>query len=677
MPARYNLRFSFGLHADQNQVRDELLQLCRTAAVDEITLMIFAETYSNGHETLDEIRSWLDLIRPWKEALETQGVPVSLNPWATVLHCDRGRTLKPSQPWQTMVDWQGNAASAVVCPLDPGWRAYYREVLSLYAAEGFRVIWLEDDIRLANHAPLNWGGCFCPLHVADFNRRAGTAATREEIVQAMMQPGPPHPWRAIWLDMWDGTQTEMVRQFRETVEPSGAQLGLMSSGPMMHAMEGRRWQEWWSALSRDRPPIHRPHFTGYADAQGDALPLAVHMMDMNRTIHPDETEIIPEIESFPHGWAKSFRQTAAHMVLSQVFGADALHLSVYDYLGNPPSEQGPTTRFLREWRPALDWLSELFPPTLRSQGIGCPWSEDQTRRKHAPSDARTWMEALFCPTHGWPLWLGGFGHAFQMRIGADVNALAGDMAWAFDDERVDDMLQRGLLLDGHAAMVLEERGFGDQIGLANIRFITQADVVYSMEELTDPNFTSLVGALVNVDDRPCTQRLAQGVLLPGAQAVSLLRGPRFERVGHGVVVYENERGGRVAVCPWDVNAPERYGGQRNQFRAAQLDALMRYLGRGKSLGHVSGGPWLVSQFFTDGQRWRGKVPRRWRGVVWNASPDAVTEITVFPPDGMASVRDAVHLDAKGNRETCDIDERTLILRCPLQQWECVVLRDDN
>lgn len=669
MAAHYSLRMSFGLQADREQVRGELLELCRETHADEITLMIFAETFCSGHETLDELRVWLDMIRPWKKALEKEGVSVNLNPWITVLHCDRGRSLKPSQTWQPMVDWRGRAASAVVCPLDPAWRAYYREAMALYAAERFRVIWLEDDIRLANHQPLDWGGCFCPLHVAEFNRRASTSATRDEIVSALMEPGEPHPWRVLWLDMWDDTQVAMVKEFRQVVEPHGVQLGLMSSGPMVHAMEGRRWDRWWSALSGDGPSVHRPHFTGYTDSLGSSLPLAIHMLDMNRTVQPDDVEIVPEVESFPHGWGKSLRQTAAHMVLAQVFGAHRLNLSVYDYLGNPPSDNRAATQFLAGWKPTLDWLSELFPPTLRSQGIGCPWREDMTKHKHATPGASTWMGSLFCPTHGWPSWLGGFGHAFQMRIGEAVNAVGGDLAWTYSDEEIRQMLGRGLLLDGQAAVILEERGFGPWLGVNNLRVVTQNDVLYSMEELTDPRFTRRVGALVNIDDRPAAQRIAQGQPVATAEVVSVLRGPRFDRVGHGVVIFENQLGGRVAICPWDVNAPEQFSGQRTMYRASQIDGLVHYLSRGRSLGRVSGAPWLVSQFLSDGAQWRG--------VVWNAGPDAVTEIEVSLPDPMDAAVVGVQVDADGNRTACEFDERTLKLAQPLHQWECVVLYHDE
>ena len=43
----------------------------------------------------------------------------------------------------TSLSGSGREATAVVCPLDPGWRRYYAETLARYAREGFRVIWIE------------------------------------------------------------------------------------------------------------------------------------------------------------------------------------------------------------------------------------------------------------------------------------------------------------------------------------------------------------------------------------------------------------------------------------------------------------------------------------------------------------------------------------------------------
>lgn len=664
MPIHYALRVQFGPHVDAATGVAELVATCRAAQADEVLLFLAAEELNNGHETLDELAAWLAVLRPYREALVNAGVQVSLNPWITVLHCDRSRRLKPGQTWQTMVDWQGRAAEAVVCPLDPGWRAYYRDALRLFAAEGYRVIWVEDDVRLANHAPLDWGGCFCPLHVAEFNRRAGTAATREEIIAAVLQPGVPHPWRGLWLDMWDETQTAMVAEWREIVEAGGSRLGLMSSGLEAHSVEGRRWAHWWHALAGDKPPIHRPHFTGYNDMPGWNWPSSLAMLDLNRTVEPPAAEIGPEIECYPYGWAKSLRQTAAALTLATVHGSDRLNISLYDFMGNLPSDDRGRETFLAGWKPTLDWLHEVFPATLKSHGVGIPWHEDTSRRVHTAAGER-WPELYVPAAAGWPAWLGGFGHPFQMRASPLLNALAGDLAWAPTADELDALLARGLLLDGPAAAVLVERGYGALIGLTDARFIRQAEVLYSMEETFAPEFALRPGALVTMNDHPPTIRLLQGRLLPGAQPVSRLLDPKGREVGHGVVVYENARGGRVAVCPWDANAsPDGAGGQRNVQRAAQIDRLIAWLARGQRLGRAWGSPWLVSQFLNEGEQWRG--------VVWNASPDAAPRLHLELPQGM-TLRRAVQIDAAGQRHPAGWDGTTLHLAHLLHQWECVVL----
>jgi len=305
---------------------------------------------------------------------------------------------------------------------------------------------------------------------------------------------------------------------------------------------------------------------------------------------------------------------------------------------------------------------------MHSHGVGCLWSPDQTRLKHASPGAATWMNSLFCPTYGWPVWLGGFGVSFQMRASETVNALGGEMAWVFDDNEILQLLNRGLLLDGPAALILQERGFGHYLGLDEITSISQTDRLYSIEELTDARFSIRPGALIDINDKPCTQKLIQGRLQPQAERISLLRDPQFQEVGHGVVIFENELGGRVAICPWDVNTQDTNSGQRTIYRAAQIQALVHYLGNGKSTGLASGASWLVSQFFTDEQHWRG--------VIWNASPDSVKEFLVTLPEGMNPIQRVIQINAEGKRLPAVINRNKIHFDIPLQQWECVVLLDE-
>lgn len=664
MPSRYTLRMQFGPHEDPADVARQLTALAPRARADELMAFFFAEEQNDGHDPLDRIRLWIERSRAYRDALRKAGLTISLNPWHTVLHCDRGRRLKPGQPWQPMVSPEGTTATAVVCPLDPVWRRYYAETFELYAREGFRVIWIDDDIRLHNHGIGEWGGCFCPLHVAAFNARAGVNASREEIVRACTAPGTPHPWRAIWFDLWQEGLLELIAGWRDLVRPHGCRLGLMSSGIDAHSAEGRRWPDWWKALAGDEAPVHRPHFWGYSDTGSLSLPYSIGLMDQNRCLQPDGIESGPEIECFPYGrWNKSFRQTGAQMALAHVLGSNSLNISLYDFMGNRPDDEPDRAAFLAAWRPALDRLADLFPMSLRSAGIGLVWSSDASRHTHTETAGRDgWWRSLVCPSLGWTGWLGAAGLAFSMRSGpAPVRALAGRQAWAVPDAECEAMLGAGLLLDGPAAAILTERGFGALLGIESARWIAQDKVLYSVEQTLDPAFALRPGGQISVNAKPHTARLFQAGWRPGATFVSDLRDPLQRIVGHGTALFENARGGRVAVVPWDANA----GVMMDLHRAVQLRRLAAWLARGAATGSATGHPWLIPQFLTDG--------RLHRAAIWNAGPDECESFTLEAPAGFPAFAQGFHLTAKGACLPVKLDGGTIRPAQPLHQWECVVL----
>jgi hypothetical protein len=660
MPTHYTLRMQFGPHEDPSEISAQLSRLAKEACVDEFMFFTFAEEQNDGHDPLERVQAWIDQSRPYREALKKVGVEISLNPWHSMLHCDRGRRLKPGQNWQTMVDFHGTEASVVVCPLDQDWQSYYFETLRIYAREGFRVVWIDDDIRYHNHTPLDWGGCFCPLHVAEFNRRAGVSATRAEIVEALLAPGEPHPWRAIWLDMWQETILAFLEECRKILAAGGTQMGLMSSSMEAHAAEGRRWGDWWQAFGGGKPPVHRPHFWTYSDATGPMLIHGIAALDQNRSIQPDQLESGPEIENFPYGrWNKSFRQTFAQMAVAHILGSTNLNISLYDFMGNRPDDEPERAAFLHGARPNLDWLADQFPMMYKSVGVGVPWFQDVGRDIHT-QQGKSWFE-LQRQGRGWAYWLGAAGMAFSARPGAMVNALCGPAAWSVDEQTLKRWLSAGLLLDGAAASILVERGLGEWIGVNSCRSITQEDALYSIEECQDARFALRTGAQISLNGKPHTETLLQAELASGVEVISLLLDPLQRPVGHGAFIYQNGLGGKIAMVPW--NASE--SPLMDIHRATQLNRVVEWLAGGQGTGRVEGGPWLTVQFLTDGASWRG--------VVWNAGPDEVETIHVYRPAGMPALQQAWQLTWKGERLPVKVEGDTLYLTQPLYEWDLVVL----
>lgn len=661
MPSHITVRLQFGLYQDPKVITRQMLKLVDQAPIDEVMFFFYAEEHNDGHDTLQQVQQWIDHSRPYRQALADKGIQISLNPWHTLLHADRGRRLKPGQNWQTMVDPYGRCATAQVCPLDPHWREYIAQVMRMYAKEGFRVIWIDDDIRFHNHGPLRWGGCFCPLHVAEFNRRTGLLATRDQIVAHCTAPGQPHPWRAAWFDMWEDTHLAMIAQWRDIVQTAGGNLGLMSSWPECHGAEGRRWENWFEAFAGDKPLFHRPHYWMYCDQLGSRLPNFIALLDQNRSLQPDGVQNGPEIDcGIPYGkWNRPFRQIGAQMALAHILGATELNISIHDHIGNDPDDEPQRQEFLRQWRPTLDWLADTFPMGLRPVGVGIPWSQDMGRTIRTPK-AGDWFD-LQCPTRGWASWLGAAGHAFCMRQSPAINAIGGPVAWSFTDDQLRQWLAGGLLLDGVAAGILLERGFGDWIGLQAARRVTQDDVLYSLEHATDPAFALRLGAEISMNGHDYTSSILLASPAAGAKVATDLRGPRQQVVGPGLVLFENALGGRVAVVPWRADGEVSMPG----LRAVQLTRILRWLDRNNDHGWVEGGAWLVPQFLSDG--------KHRRTVVWNASGDELEAFEVHLPAGWPNPTNAVQIDAHGRRHPAGVSGGQVKLSRPLYQFELVVL----
>jgi hypothetical protein len=234
------------------------------------------------------------------------------------------------------------------------------------------------------------------------------------------------------------------------------------------------------------------------------------------------------------------------------------------------------------------------------------------------------------------------------------------MRGQISDEDLNRLLAGGLILDGPAADILDKRGFGAKIGLREIQSITQRDELYSIEECTDAEFSLRKGAQINVNTGGCHNSLAQGRLLPDTLVISRLLDPKQREVGHGVVLFENELGGRVTVFPFDVDKSVHLSPQR----FIQMRRVVAWLSRENQTGMVDGNLWLVPIFLCD--------ERNHRAVVFNAGFDAVSRKQFHSPQCWPKWKEAFHLNAEGEITSADINNNELRTAQPVHQWEVII-----
>ena len=187
-PYVYSFRFCCDPDFNDQRELESLDRFVEEAAVDDVAVFCNVEGINTGHMTAAEQGRYLKLLEGGKRGPEPRGVTPSGHHWRSIKRADLGKRMSEELPFRPMVDVEGSQAQLCVCPLDTAWQDHLAALYRRYAALRPHILWVEDDFRFHNHAPLEWGGCFCEAHMALYSRMAGHPGGREDFVQGVLQP---------------------------------------------------------------------------------------------------------------------------------------------------------------------------------------------------------------------------------------------------------------------------------------------------------------------------------------------------------------------------------------------------------------------------------------------------------------------------------------------------------
>lgn len=618
-PALYALRRTLPSWCFEERL-DELLGFCRAAHVEEVIVKVDVEEFSHGIPTIEWLAAYLPMLARARDALKEIGVAFSINPWVTTGHLDRGRDLRAVFPhFDWMVGHRGEPCRACACPLSKGWREHTQALWRLYASLEPRVLWVEDDIRTFNHTPIEFG-CFCDLHLRAFGERIGEAVARERLVQAILQPGEPHPWRGAWLELLRDTTEDVCALLAKAVHEVSpdTSLGLMSSGPENHCLEGRDWRRLAGALGDGRPIYSRPTLGNYTESSLTGLYDAAAQIKRARAVLPADTIEQTEVENFPFtGYAKSAAFTFLQIALSVAHGCHGATLNLFDHVGTPLAVNPAMQDMLASKRPFLDAIVAACSPAGAFRGVRVLHHEGASFvRRLEPGDD---YAALAPRNYAWERALNAFGITTTYGD-SPVVAADGRMLDAYGDREIEAMLAGGVLLDLRAAEVLIERGFEEAVGVSIGRTARlHAVETTSAEELTDPDFAGAPQRYVTMTLPNLVGHPRYGRVQPheGARVVSRLVDPDRKVVCPFTTVFENSLGGRVAVVPLDMS--EAFGPSfLGPYRREHLLAILQWLAHDRLPAVVGGGVLALAH--------RMDLADRVMLVVFNLSHDDWSEV---------------------------------------------------
>jgi hypothetical protein len=549
----YSLRFAVDPGFTDERSLEELPGFIAAAAIDDVMVFANVEELNTGHTDESERVVFSDLARRTEAIARSAGATMSLNPWHTIMHGDYGKRLRDGQDFRLMVDPNGREAELTVCPLDPEWLDYLCGLYAFYARTHPRLLWLEDDFRYHNHWPLEWGGCFCDAHLAEFSRRAGRPLQRAEFISGLLAPGRPHEFRRIWLETAAETLEQAAAAVGEavrTVSPETS-MGLMSSVPAVHAAEGRRWTALLTALGGGEPAAVRLHLPSYVERRPAEYLMLLHSVsDLNRALLPAGTAVYPELENFPYSrFSTSLTFTRFQLLTAQVLDPAGMTIDLFDLNGNGPVIAEGYQQVLAQTKPYLERGRDSGVFAAQRTGVTVLVSEASAAALQ--TGAGRSMTELY-PREGWlGALLGGYGVPFRYSTAlppaGGVVAVTGQYFRNLSEAAIRELLaEHRAILDAEAVDTLVELGLGDLVGARSVTWFDSDCGAVTYEEAEAG--TVLLGR----------ERARASVLLMGAdvgvvdyagdRAVSLtrLRAAAHRDAGPGHVVVDD----RVLVIPF-------------------------------------------------------------------------------------------------------------------------------
>jgi hypothetical protein len=664
---KYMLRYTVhpGHHVKEHL--EELVDFCKQAQIDDIAFFINNETNNEGHLTREETQKWMEIIAQYKRKLDLLGVTTSINVWCTLIHDSRGRTLKKGQDFSLMVDHKGIKTTAAACPLCPNWREYIADIYSCYAEIKPNIIWVDDDFRMFNHgSEMDWGGCFCDLHMEEYSKRAGVKLTQEEFYQGILAPGEPHPYRKIWLDTHRDTMRESARIIGGAVQKVSpdTKVGLMCSSPAVHCAEARDWDGVLKGFSGGKPAVIRPHMDAYVEMDTN---LPKYLWDLNiisratEAVAPVATEIYPEIESCEGlRFSKSHNFTRLQLDTSLLLGADGITLNIFDQEGNGVIMQEGLQNVLAERKDFLSQVKGLGLKKERQQGIKVLISTESAYTLHT-SEGKS-MEELYPGEYFWAGLLSCFGLPVSLSTNpehkGEVIAISGQYLRNLNKKQIENLfINNFIILDGGAVLTLFEMGYGHLAGVEKAEIQNHRNN-YSFEQVC--NGKAYLG--VKEARIGCPEQYVRLFQTQKTELITEVKNPAGQTTAAGMTLYDS----RVLIYPYIRTGWRHSYRAPNAFRQAIIQDVLKGVKSFRKYGYLKDAPYATIFMYDLGNE---------KAVaILNSSYDDLAEVRIYAPE--LKENSAVEINTtnpKGDKAVLIREGDDIILKSGLKSMEMKVL----
>lgn len=488
---------------------------------------------SIGFPPMEHFRKLAEFFRRVRQETEPSGIECGW--WITL-------TLKsgPDPRWNRMVRMDGTETPMASCPLNPVFRETFARSIAVFAEIARPAFTLTEDDFSINAAAL-YEGCFCPHHLAEFARRTGRSYTREALKDIFERKTPGSlQLRRQWRTLMRDSLADFAKAVRDEVDKVAPEIpmGTAQSGSWDH--DGDATEAVTRAMAgRNHLPFCRFYGAVYGGENISGIPSLVFHALHTRQHTGKDLRYYHECDTFPH--TRFFTSAASLRVITTAacsFGCDGLLFYTQQILDDPNEEDAYSRMLVEEYR-RFETISAAARQ-CRVKGV---------RIHHDPfwSSVRPEMNS------GWIESLAAFGIP-AASLPAGVTFLSGSQPESFSDAELKELLSSALILDGDAALCLQERGYGAYLGVKIGENPVTGTEQYDLggRELIEPAFVSECRGrhMHRADFFAPRGKGSMHELIPQDPGCEIItRTVTFQQkpLGIGMTRFRNRLGGKVAV----------------------------------------------------------------------------------------------------------------------------------
>lgn len=426
------------------EITDDIADMGRRQIITHNAFMMTLTP--EGDPLIDKAALLAEQYRQYRAALQSK----SDLPCGILLQATLGHGWEPDQAAAGQKFITGDGGTPYIfCPLDPGFRTYLERSIRTLAKLKPDFFMLDDDFRMLTGR----NGCFCPLHLAGFNRITGRNYTAESLHAAIRQD----PAVAAAYDRW---QLESLRQvaviIREAIDREAPETPCsfcQCANDIRHALPIAK------VLAGGHPPMIRINNALYLRETQRTIPEWVQFTMRQIAYLPPNATILDEPDTCPQNrYSTSAAMLHFHLTASLLLGCRGGKLWITRLHAYEPASGLAYRQILGEHSQYYRQLAILgFQPDgiMSPLPVKAPFQFPPNQNQAYPNG--NWATRVF-GVMGIPFYFG------KADAPSQITAISGDDCDLLSDAEIVNLLKNNVLLDGEAARKLAGRGFAESMG---------------------------------------------------------------------------------------------------------------------------------------------------------------------------------------------------------------------